>query len=93
MNMQARWLPMAASTDLYNVAVHTSPVLFQPFPADANQNVQYILFGNEGGQLRTAFYNNHTLLYSEDIKFIRIQDVLPSLKSIRIWISDRRAFF
>ncbi|WP_233524377.1 SusC/RagA family TonB-linked outer membrane protein [Mucilaginibacter conchicola] len=36
------------STDLYNIAMHTSPVLFPAFyPADeANQNTQHILFGN-----------------------------------------------
>lgn len=36
------------STDLYNIAVHTSPVLFPAFfPADeANRNAQHILFGN-----------------------------------------------
>jgi TonB-linked SusC/RagA family outer membrane protein len=36
------------STDLYNIAMHTSPVLFAPsYPADeANQNTQHILFGN-----------------------------------------------
>lgn len=49
------------STDLYNVAVHTSPVLFPAFfPADAaNQNVQHILFGNEGGTTQNSIlYNN-----------------------------------
>ncbi|MDB5126639.1 TonB-dependent receptor [Mucilaginibacter sp.] len=36
------------STDLYNIAMHTSPVLFPAYyPADAaNQNTQHILFGN-----------------------------------------------
>lgn len=36
------------STDLYNIAMHTSPVLFAPsYPADeANVNTQHILFGN-----------------------------------------------
>ncbi|WP_050784334.1 TonB-dependent receptor [Pedobacter sp. BAL39] len=40
------------STDLYNVAVHTSPVAFPAyFPIDAaNQGVQHILFGNEVGE-------------------------------------------
>ncbi|MCD8739998.1 TonB-dependent receptor [Mucilaginibacter roseus] len=36
------------STDLYNVAMHTSPVLFPAFyePDEANLNTQHILFGN-----------------------------------------------
>ncbi|MBB5638463.1 TonB-linked SusC/RagA family outer membrane protein [Pedobacter cryoconitis] len=49
------------STDLYNVAVHTSPVLFPAFfPADENnQNVQHILFGNAGGTTQNSIlYNN-----------------------------------
>lgn len=49
------------STDLYNVAVHTSPVLFPAFfPADAaNQNTQHILFGNLGGTgVNSILYNN-----------------------------------
>ncbi|GAA4307067.1 TonB-dependent receptor [Mucilaginibacter gynuensis] len=39
------------STDLYNLASHTSPVLFPAFyePDAANQNVQHILFGNTPG--------------------------------------------
>jgi TonB-linked SusC/RagA family outer membrane protein len=38
------------ASDLYNVAIHTSPVLFPAyFPADsANLNAQHILFGNVG---------------------------------------------
>lgn len=38
------------ASDLYNVAIHTSPVLFPAyFPADsANLNAQHILFGNAG---------------------------------------------
>lgn len=37
-------------TDLYNIAIHTSPVLFPAFfPADsANLNTKHILFGNSG---------------------------------------------
>ncbi|MCC8410225.1 TonB-dependent receptor [Mucilaginibacter sp. UR6-1] len=36
------------STDLYNVAMHTSPVLFPAYyePDEANRNTQHILFGN-----------------------------------------------
>ncbi|HTD97830.1 MAG TPA: TonB-dependent receptor [Mucilaginibacter sp.] len=46
-------------TDLYNVAVHTSPVLFPAFfPADsANRNTKHILFGNVGGN-NSIQYNN-----------------------------------
>lgn len=49
------------STDLYNIAVHTSPVVFPAyFPADAaNQNAQHILFGNTGGTgVNSILYNN-----------------------------------
>ncbi|QEM11230.1 SusC/RagA family TonB-linked outer membrane protein [Mucilaginibacter rubeus] len=53
------------STDLYNVAVHTSPVLFPAyFPADsANRNVKHILFGNAapanaGSASNAIAYNN-----------------------------------
>jgi len=46
-------------TDLYNVAIHTSPVLFPAyFPADsANRNTKHILFGNVGGN-NSIQYNN-----------------------------------
>lgn len=39
------------STDLYNMAVHTSPVLFPAYyePDSANAKVQHILFGNNPG--------------------------------------------
>lgn len=49
------------STDLYNVAIHTSPVLFPAyFPADeANLNTKHILFGNVGGTSNNSIlYNN-----------------------------------
>lgn len=48
------------STDLYNIAIHTSPVLFPAFfPADeANKNAQHILFGNVGGT------GNNSILYN-----------------------------
>jgi TonB-linked SusC/RagA family outer membrane protein len=55
--------PLAAdgslSTDLYNYAVHTSPVLFPAFfPADsANLNTKHILFGNIGSN-NSITYNN-----------------------------------
>lgn len=47
------------ATDLYNVAIHTSPVLFPAyFPADsANVNTKHILFGNVGGS-NVILYNN-----------------------------------
>jgi len=47
------------STDLYNAAVHTSPVLFPAyFPADqANQNAQHILFGNTVGNAANDIRN------------------------------------
>lgn len=50
------------STDLYKIAVHTSPVLFPAyFPADAaNLNAQHILFGNysEGQGVNQINANN-----------------------------------
>ncbi|WP_256009425.1 SusC/RagA family TonB-linked outer membrane protein [Desertivirga xinjiangensis] len=60
--------PIAAdggfSTDLYNVAMHTSPVLFAPYyPADeANQNSKHILFGNVGGNNSIEVNNPYALL-------------------------------
>ncbi|NII83065.1 MULTISPECIES: SusC/RagA family TonB-linked outer membrane protein [unclassified Pedobacter] len=49
------------STDLYNIAVHTSPVSFPAFyPADAaNQNAQHILFGNRGGAGVNSILDNN----------------------------------
>jgi len=49
------------STDLYNIAVHTSPVSFPAFyPADAaNQNAQHILFGNRGGSGVNSILDNN----------------------------------
>jgi TonB-linked SusC/RagA family outer membrane protein len=52
------------ASDLYNIAVHTSPVLFPAFfPADAaNANAQHILFGNvgqaDGADNNSILYNN-----------------------------------
>jgi TonB-linked SusC/RagA family outer membrane protein len=52
------------ASDLYNVALHTSPVLFPAyFPADAaNANTQHILFGNagiaSGSSTNNIQYNN-----------------------------------
>lgn len=49
------------STDLYNVAIHTSPVLFPAYfePDAANKDVQHILFGNVGGTGQNdILYNN-----------------------------------
>lgn len=52
------------ASDLYNVAMHTSPVLFPAYylPDDANANTQHILFGNNGTAGGTSsnsiLYNN-----------------------------------
>jgi TonB-linked SusC/RagA family outer membrane protein len=52
------------ASDLYNVAIHTSPVLFPAYfqPDAANANAQHILFGNVGGVDGTSsnriLYNN-----------------------------------
>lgn len=51
------------STDLYNVAVHASPVLFPAYyePDPANEQTRHILFGNArdlGGNLYTNPYAN-----------------------------------
>lgn len=47
------------ASDLYNVAIHTSPVLFPAYyPADeANLNTKHILFGNTGGPDGTSTNN------------------------------------
>src|SRR5258706_852763 len=54
------------STDMYDFAVHTSPVLFPAFfPADsANLNTKHILFGNVAGQgaNNLLYYNPYALL-------------------------------
>ncbi len=54
------------STDMYDFAVHTSPVLFPAFfPADsANLNTKHILFGNVAGQGANSllYYNPYALL-------------------------------
>lgn len=55
------------STDLYNIAMHTSPVLFPAYyPADeANLNTQHILFGNApdpGGANTVAYLNPYAAL-------------------------------
>lgn len=60
--------PLAAdgslSTDLYNYAVHTSPVLFPAyFPADsANLNTKHILFGNVGNNNNITYNNPYAAL-------------------------------
>jgi TonB-linked SusC/RagA family outer membrane protein len=60
--------PLAAdgslSTDLYNYAVHTSPVLFPAFfPADsANLNTKHILFGNIGSNNNITYNNPYAAL-------------------------------
>ncbi len=52
------------ASDLYNIAIHTSPVLFPAYfePDLANQNAQHILFGNVGSADGTSsnniLYNN-----------------------------------
>ena len=51
------------ASDLYNVAIHTSPVLFPAYyePDKANQNAQHILFGNVGSADGTT---NNSILYN-----------------------------
>lgn len=51
------------ASDLYNVAIHTSPVLFPAYyPADeANLNAKHILFGNTGTAGGT---NDNSILYN-----------------------------
>src|SRR5690606_27822273 len=48
------------STDLYNVAIHTSPVLFPAYfePDEDNREVQHILFGYVG------WTGNNSILYN-----------------------------
>jgi len=52
------------ASDLYNIAMHTSPVLFPAFyePDEANRNTKHILFGNNGTAGGTSdnsiLYNN-----------------------------------
>ena len=52
------------ASDLYNIAIHTSPVLFPAYfePDLANRNAQHILFGNvgsaDGASSNNILYNN-----------------------------------
>lgn len=52
------------STDLYNIAMHTSPVLFPAyFPADsANLKTKHILFGNVGAANNISYNNPYAAL-------------------------------
>lgn len=52
------------ATDLYNIASHTSPVLFPAFfPADsANEKTQHILFGNVANGNSVAYNNPYALM-------------------------------
>ncbi|MCH5599128.1 SusC/RagA family TonB-linked outer membrane protein [Niabella ginsengisoli] len=52
------------ASDLYNVAVHTSPVLFPAYyePDAANANTQHILFGNVG--IGDAGISNNSIQYN-----------------------------
>jgi TonB-linked SusC/RagA family outer membrane protein len=52
------------STDLYNYAVHTSPVLFPAYfpPDDANINTKHILFGNIGSSNNIQYNNPYAAL-------------------------------
>lgn len=54
------------STDLYNVAVHTSPVLFPAyFPADsANMNAKHILFGNAAPSVANGTAGPNAIAYN-----------------------------
>ncbi|SDE47260.1 TonB-linked outer membrane protein, SusC/RagA family [Mucilaginibacter pineti] len=51
------------ASDLYNIAIHTSPVLFPAYfqPDAANMNAQHILFGNVGTADGTS---NNNILYN-----------------------------
>jgi TonB-linked SusC/RagA family outer membrane protein len=51
------------ASDLYNIAIHTSPVLFPAYfqPDAANLNAQHILFGNVGTADGTS---NNNILYN-----------------------------
>lgn len=52
------------SMDLYNIAIHTSPVLFPAFfPADsANKQTKHILFGNAGSNNNVDYNNPYALM-------------------------------
>ena len=52
------------SMDLYNIAIHTSPVLFPAFyePDSANLQTQHILFGNAGSNNSISFNNPYALM-------------------------------
>ncbi|WP_200976398.1 TonB-dependent receptor [Echinicola sp. 20G] len=52
------------ATDLYNIAMHTSPVEFPAYylPDSANLNTNHILFGNKGGNNQILYNNPYALL-------------------------------
>ncbi|WP_407429254.1 SusC/RagA family TonB-linked outer membrane protein [Arcticibacter sp.] len=54
------------STDLYNLAMHTSPVAFPAYhlPDEANRNTNHILFGNVAGANGTSYVNPYAYLLS-----------------------------
>ncbi|HEX6426695.1 MAG TPA: SusC/RagA family TonB-linked outer membrane protein, partial [Niastella sp.] len=58
------------STDLYNMAMHTSPVLFPAYyePDSANLKAQHILFGNNPGNTTSASNVGFQNPYAEMLK-------------------------
>ncbi|MDB5131515.1 MAG: TonB-dependent receptor [Mucilaginibacter sp.] len=94
-------------TDLYNVAVHTSPVLFPAFfPADsANRNTKHILFGNVGGNNSIQYNNPYAALlrghknYSESRLSAQLElnqnlkFITPGLSFHGLFHTNRYAYF
>jgi TonB-linked SusC/RagA family outer membrane protein len=95
------------STDLYNIAIHTSPVLFPAFyePDSANQKTQHILFGNAGTNNSVTFNNPYALMLrghknsSESRMSAQVElnqklsGIIPGLNFHAIFNTNRYSYF
>lgn len=95
------------STDLYNIAIHTSPVLFPAFyePDSANQKTQHILFGNFGSNNNVMYNNPYALMLrghknSSESRMSaqlelnqRLSGIIPGLNFHAIFNTNRYSYF
>ncbi len=95
------------STDLYNIAIHTSPVLFPAYyePDSANQKTQHILFGNAGTNNNIMYNNPYALMLrghknSSESRMSaqlelnqRLSGIIPGLNFHAIFNTNRYSYF
>lgn len=95
------------STDLYNIAIHTSPVLFPAFyePDSANQKTQHILFGNYGSSNNVMYNNPYALMLrghknSSESRMSaqlelnqKLSGIIPGLNFHAIFNTNRYSYF